>query len=65
MEKCQELATRFDTLKQDGLVDVKFYLRNTDEAVSEKVCAEVIRLHQAVERGDFAPLEFKDSTGKK
>lgn len=57
----QDLAARFEGMAASGLVDVKFYVRAPEEAGTEDVCREVNDLYEAVERGDCAPLDFKDS----
>ncbi len=59
--ECQKLVDRFAAKAASGLVDVKFFVRNPDEAVHEQVCQEVNRLYEAVERGDVADLDFNDS----
>lgn len=61
MKETTDLAARFNEMAAAGLVDVKFFVRNQDEAVSEQVCAEVNRLYEALERGESVLLEFKDS----
>lgn len=58
---CQTLAKRFERMAQEGLLDVKFFVRNTDEATAETVCEEVNRLYEADERGESTLLDFKDS----
>lgn len=58
---CMTLAGRFKELAGKGLVDVKFYVSNLDEAVTEQVCAEVNALYAAREAGKASPLDFKDS----
>jgi hypothetical protein len=58
---CSELAKRFETKSGAGLVDVKFFVGNTYEAVHETVCQEVNRLYEAVEAGNTAKLDFNDS----
>lgn len=63
MTECQKLAERFEKMAQDGLLDVKFYA--SGEAAAEQVCREVNRLYQALEQGEFADVDFKDSHGKK
>ena len=55
------LVKRFKAMEGNGLVDVKFLLRNPDEATGEQVCREVNDLLDAVERGESVPLDFKDS----
>lgn len=62
MSQCQTLAVRFERMAADGLLDVKFFIRNQDEATAEAVCAEVSALYAAVDRGEETPLDFKDST---
>lgn len=62
---CLSLAGRFKGLASRGLVDVKFYVRNLDEAVTELVCAEVNALYTAREAGKTKVLDFKDSNRAK
>jgi hypothetical protein len=58
---CDSLAGRFEKMAaEDGLLDVKFYVAGR-EAVTEQVCREVNRLYGALERGESAELDFKDS----
>jgi hypothetical protein len=58
---CQNLADRFEKMAaEDGLLDVKFYVAGR-ELVTEQVCREVNRLYEALERGESAELDFKDS----
>lgn len=59
--ECAKLAGRFNTMAADGLVDVKFYLRNLDEAAGELVCNEVNRLYDSLDKGECVPLDFRDS----
>lgn len=58
---CDKLAARFETKAASGLRDVKFYVRNLDEASSEAVCAEVNALYEAVDNGKIKALKFGDS----
>lgn len=58
--ECQKLADRFVKKAAAGLVDVKFYVAG-EEAASEQVCREINRLYDAVDDGNFVPLEFGDS----
>ncbi len=60
--ECEKLAERFSRMAKEGLRDVKFFVRNTDEASTEAVCKEVNRLYEAVDRGEESVLDFKDST---
>lgn len=59
--QCTSLASRFKALASEGLVDVKFYVRALDEAVTEQVCGEVNSLYAAREAGKARPLNFGDS----
>jgi len=59
--ECDALADRFSEMKSAGLVDVKFFLRSTDEVTAEDVCAEANALWSAYERGECLTLDFKDS----
>ena len=56
----QALAARFEKKAAEGLMDVKFFVRNHDEAMTESVCREVNRLYAAVDRGEAESLDFKD-----
>lgn len=58
---CDELAARFEKMAAAGLLDVKFFVRNSDEATAEGLCNEVNRLYAAVERGESRILDFKDA----
>ena len=60
-DQCATLADRFERMAAEGLVDVKFFLRNLDEAASEMVCKEVNRLYEALENKEAVPLNFKDT----
>jgi len=55
---CSELAALYARKAEAGLVDVKFFVGNVGEAVSEIVCGEVLRLEEAIARGDVFPLDF-------
>ena len=62
--ECCKLADRFAELaKDDGLLDVKFYVAG--EAATEQVAREVNRLYEAVNQGEAADLDFKDSNRHK
>lgn len=47
-------------MNQDGLLDVKFDVAGR-ELVTEQVYREVKRLYEALERGESAELDFKDT----
>jgi hypothetical protein len=57
---CSELAALYEKKAAAGLVDVKFFVGNVGEAVNEIVCGEVLRLEEAIGRGDVFPLDFDD-----
>ncbi len=60
--RCDALAMRFAALATDeGLVDVKFYASNVQEAATEQLCAEVESIYAAYERKEFEKLDFNDS----
>ena len=61
---CTDLANRFSDLEGRGLVDVKFFVRNLDEASTEQVCAEVTDLYAALDAGKSEALDFGDSYRK-
>jgi hypothetical protein len=61
--QCDLLANRFQKKAAEGLVDVKFFLRNTQEASAEQICQEVNNLYDAVERGEWVKLDFKKRRG--
>jgi hypothetical protein len=60
--ECQKLAARFATMSADGLLDVKFYMKNTDEVESEALCREVNLMYEAVDCGEEQPLDFGDAS---
>ena len=57
---CDVLADRFAAKAEAGLLDVKFYFQNREEAGEEEACAEVNRLYDAVEGGKATPLDLGD-----
>ncbi|WP_296168308.1 hypothetical protein [uncultured Brevundimonas sp.] len=58
--ECGALADLFEAKKaNDGLLDVKFYLVDTEEASYEQVCEEVQNLYAALDRS--TPLTFGDT----
>jgi hypothetical protein len=56
------LAAQYENMAANGLVDVKFFLRNQAEASAEQVCREVNAIYAALERNEFKPLVFGDRT---
>ena len=57
----QCIASRFAAAAEGGLVDVKFSVKNLDEALKEQVCEEVEEVYEALESGSCADLDFRDS----
>jgi len=57
VNECDKLAERFKVLERQGLVDVKFLLRNTDEATSEQVCCEVNAMLDAFNNGEAVTVK--------
>ena len=58
----ETLAARYERMAaEDGLVDVKFCLRNSAEATSDQVCGEINAMYDALDRGEFKPLRFRSS----
>lgn len=51
------LAERFDKKTADGLVDVKFFLRGSEEATTDEVYEDLNGLYEAYERGDFVQIK--------
>lgn len=57
---CSVLASSFAEKAANGLIDIKFYLQNRDEAGVEDVCMEVNGLYGAVTAGRAEPLNLGD-----
>lgn len=57
---CELLADRFTKKAAAGLLDVKFFLQNREEAGAEEVCQEVNALYQAVDDNKAKPLDLGD-----
>lgn len=54
------LSALYAEKREAGLVDVKFLVGSVDEASFEDVANEVLRLEEAVERGDYRVIRFND-----
>lgn len=65
LPECLSLAGHFKDLASKGLVDVKFFVSNLDEAATEQVCAEVNALYSARGAGRTEQLVFGDSVRPK
>lgn len=57
---CEKVAALYARKKEQGLVDVKFFVDDTRKATTEAVCVEVLRLEEAIEVGNFEQLVFND-----
>jgi len=58
------LRETFKAKVAEGLVDMKFYLSNVDEATTEDVCAEVNAMLDAIQSGDVVRIvSWGDSHG--
>lgn len=57
---CDAVAALYKDKEAAGLVDVKFFVDDAYKATREVVCREVLRLEEAVSKGDFEELVFND-----
>ena len=55
-----KLSALYAKKREAGLTSVKFAFRGLDEASFEGAATEVLRLDEAVERGDYRALRFND-----
>ncbi len=55
-----KLSALYAQKREAGLVDVKFLVGSIDEASFEDVANEVLRLEEAVVRGDYRVIRFND-----
>jgi hypothetical protein len=62
--ECAKLAASYEAKRAAGLIDVKFFLHETDKVLKEEVCAEVNRLDAAIAAGAYVPLVFDDRRRK-
>lgn len=58
----QAFEQRFEELRRQGLVDMKFFVGEVSDATTEDFCAEFLRLDQLICDGECQPLDFGDST---
>lgn len=54
------LSELYAEKRKAGLVSVKFFIGNVDEASFEDVAEDVLKLEEAVQRGECRPLRFND-----
>lgn len=57
-----KLQARFERLKDNGLVDLKFYTGEVSEATPESFCKEANELLDAIEAGKARRFTFGDSS---
>lgn len=55
-----KLSALYEAKRAAGLVDVKFFVGNRDEASFEEVAEEVLRLEEAVRLGEYRVIKFND-----
>lgn len=58
--ECQSLTDRLARKRDNGLVDIKFFVHNQGEATVAKACAEADALFQAIENGAVEDFSFND-----
>jgi hypothetical protein len=57
---CDTVAALYKKKEAAGLVDVKFFVDDAYKATREVVCGEVLRLEEAIKKGDYEELVFND-----
>jgi len=57
---CEAVAALYKEKEAAGLIDVKFFVDDAYKATREVVCREVLRLEDAVNKGDYEELVFND-----
>ena len=57
----EALTDRFGSLREQGLVDVKFLLRNADGATVEQVCGDVNAMMDEILSERATSFTFRDS----
>jgi hypothetical protein len=55
-----KLSALYAKKRDAGLIDVKFLVGSIDEASFDDVANEVLRLEDAVQRGDYRVIRFND-----
>ena len=55
-----KLSALYAKKRQAGLIDVKFSVGSIDEASFDDVANEVLRLEDAVQRGDYRVIRLSD-----
>jgi hypothetical protein len=60
-----QFAQRFEEMKKEGLVDMKFFVGEVAESTQESFCREVNEIDRLVEEGKATPFSFGDCNGTK
>lgn len=58
----QQFEQRFEELREQGLVDMKFFVGEVSDATAEDFCAEFLRMDKLIQDGKSQVLDFQDST---
>lgn len=57
---CDQVAALYAAKRENGLIDVKFFVDDAYKATREAVCREVLRLEAAIQSEEFEILVFND-----
>jgi hypothetical protein len=57
-------AERFEVLKDEGLVDMKFFVGEVSESTHESFCKEVNEIDRLVNNGEATLFSFNDGSQK-
>lgn len=61
-KEANELKTRFDNLfEQEGLTNVKFFVRNDEDMTLKDFLLEVNQIQETIDKGGFEVVESLDS----
>lgn len=58
----QKFEQRFQELREQGLVDMKFFVGEVSDATAEEFCEEFVQMEALILEGKVRPLDFGDST---
>jgi len=58
----QQFERRFSELRDQGLVDMKFFVGEVGDATTEDFCEEFLRMDELIKANQSRPLNFGDST---
>ena len=57
---CDQVVALYACKAAAGLTDVRFCVDDASKATREAVCKDVLRLEDAIAKGDFEDLVFND-----